>query len=67
MRAINPKYVLRTYLAELAIRQAQQGDFAMARNLESVLRTPCDEHPEFSAWALAPPDWSGELILSCSS
>ncbi|WP_298207326.1 protein adenylyltransferase SelO [Ferrovum sp.] len=67
MRATNPKYVLRTYLAELAIRQAQQGDFAMARNLESVLRTPCDEHPEFSAWALAPPDWAEALTLSCSS
>ena len=67
MRVANPKYVLRTYLAELAIRQAQQGDFAMARDLETVLRTPWDEHPEFSAWALAPPDWAGALTLSCSS
>lgn len=67
MLAANPKYVLRNWLAEVAIRQAKAGDFAEVRRLLSCLRRPYDEQPEFEAYAALPPDWANGLAVSCSS
>ncbi len=67
MRQVNPRFVLRNYLAESAIRAAQQGDFEPVAELRRVLERPFDEHPEHEAWAAEPPDWACSLTLSCSS
>lgn len=68
MRAVNPRYVLRNYLAELAIAAARDdGDFSVAENLARCLARPFDEQPEFDAWAGFPPEWAGEISVSCSS
>ena len=67
MRQANPKYVLRNHLAEIAIRQAQAGDFDEARRLEAILARPFDEQPEHEAYADFPPAWAGQLSVSCSS
>ena len=40
MRAVNPVYVLRNHMAEIAIRRAQSGDYAEVRRLERLLRHP---------------------------
>ncbi|MCZ2105571.1 MAG: YdiU family protein [Burkholderiales bacterium] len=63
----NPKYVLRNYLAEHAIRDAKLGDFGTLQSLHAVLARPFDEHPDHDAWAGFPPDWASSLTLSCSS
>jgi uncharacterized protein YdiU (UPF0061 family) len=66
-RAVNPKYVLRNHLAQIAIECAQAGDFAEVARLHDVLRRPFDEQPENESYAAAPPDWAREIAVSCSS
>jgi uncharacterized protein YdiU (UPF0061 family) len=63
----NPKFVLRNHLAEVAIRQAQAGDFSEIETLYNLLKFPFDEHPGFEAYADLPPDWASQLEISCSS
>ncbi len=67
MDAVNPRYVLRTYLAERAIRQAQEGDFGEIERLRRLLRDPFAEQPEMESYAEPPPEWGRKLVLSCSS
>lgn len=67
MNAVNPKFVLRNYLAETAIRQASQGDFDEIARLQQVLAHPFDEQPQFEAYAAPPPDWAAQIAVSCSS
>ena len=67
MLRTNPKFVLRNHLAEIAIRQAQAGDFSEIKTLYNLLKSPFDEHPGMQAYADLPPDWAGQLEISCSS
>lgn len=71
MNQVNPKYVLRNYLAQLAIDSAEQGDLSMLYDLEKMLKNPYDDQPEFDKWFVKRPDWAkdraGCSMLSCSS
>ena len=67
MRAVNPKYVLRNWVAQEAIAACESGDDSVVQTLLDVVRTPFDEHPQHEAWAQpAPPQYRG-LSVSCSS
>lgn len=63
----NPKYILRNYLAEKAIRLAETGDISEIEKLHRILRNPFDEQPEASNYAAFPPGWGKTLEISCSS
>jgi uncharacterized protein YdiU (UPF0061 family) len=67
MNRVNPRYVLRNHLAEVAIQQARGGDFTEIDRLLKVLQRPYDEQPEHAAYAAFPPDWAQGLEVSCSS
>lgn len=68
MNSVNPKYVLRNHLAEIAIRKAREArDYSEIERLRSLLSRPFDEQPEFNDYAQEPPDWAREIAVSCSS
>jgi uncharacterized protein YdiU (UPF0061 family) len=67
MHAVNPKYVLRNYLAQVAIDKAQNKDFSEVGKLLQILEKPFDEQPENAQYAALPPDWASHLEVSCSS
>ena len=68
MNRVNPKYILRNYLAEIAIAKAvADKDFGEVERLLRLLQHPYDEQPEMEAYAALPPDWSKEIMVSCSS
>jgi uncharacterized protein YdiU (UPF0061 family) len=68
MSLVNPKYVLRNYLAQVAVERAvTQRDFSEIDRVRSLLRTPYAEQPDMEPYALPPPDWGKHLALSCSS
>ena len=67
MLAVNPKYILRNYLAQQAIAAAEQGDDEPFHRLYQLLRHPFDEQAENEHYADLPPDWGRHLEISCSS
>ncbi len=71
INSVNPKYVLRNYMAQLAIDDADTGDYALLIELFELLKTPYDEQQENEKWFAKRPDWArnkvGCSMLSCSS
>ncbi|WP_199878480.1 protein adenylyltransferase SelO [Flavobacterium sp. RSP49] len=71
MNAVNPKYVLRNYMAQLCIDDADTGDYALLKELFEMLKNPYDEQPNFQKWFAKRPDWARDKVgcsmLSCSS
>lgn len=67
MDRVNPKFVLRNYLAQIAIEKAQHKDYSEIAKLLAVLEKPYDEQPGNEQYAALPPDWAAHLEVSCSS
>nr|WP_207618977.1 YdiU family protein [Stutzerimonas degradans] len=67
MRAVNPKYILRNYLAQQVIEAAENGNYGPVRELHAVLGRPFDEQPGMQRYAERPPEWGKHLEISCSS
>ena len=71
MNSVNPKYVLRNYMAQLAIDKANEGDYSLIDELFQLLKNPYDQQPENEKWFAKRPEWArhkvGCSMLSCSS
>ncbi|MDY0330301.1 MAG: YdiU family protein [Thiomonas sp.] len=67
MNAVNPHIVLRHYLAQAAIAQAEAGDFAEVRRLLHALQRPFDAQAAPPHYAEPPPEHAPPACLSCSS
>mgnify|MGYP006143801431 CR=1 FL=1 len=72
MRINNPKYVLRNWMAQLAIDAAEKDDYSICQELFTILKTPYDEHDDSEEqWYQKRPEWArhrvGCSMLSCSS
>jgi len=67
MRQVNPKYVLRNWIAQEAIEQAEAGQFSLIEDIRRLLSDPFAEHPAMSRFAKPP--WGGarDIVVSCSS
>jgi uncharacterized protein YdiU (UPF0061 family) len=71
MDRVNPKLVLRNWLAQDAIDAAHAGDLSKLHRLLTAMERPFDELPEHEDLAQKRPDWArnkpGCSALSCSS
>lgn len=71
MNKINPKYVLRNYMAQLAIDKADVGDYSLVNEFFELLQNPYSEQKDSEQWFAKRPDWAknkvGCSMLSCSS
>ena len=71
MDAVNPKYVLRNYMAQLAIDAANNDDYSLIDELHTLLKNPYQDQPQYDKWYAKRPDWAREKVgcsmLSCSS
>ncbi|MFD2568536.1 protein adenylyltransferase SelO [Pseudotenacibaculum haliotis] len=71
MNKTNPKYVLRNYMAQMAIDKADNGDYTLIEEFYQLLKKPYDEQPNSEQWFAKRPEWArhkvGCSMLSCSS
>lgn len=71
MNSVNPKYIFRNYMAQMAIDALETGDDSMLKNILDVIKAPYDEQPEYSDFFAKRPAWAankaGCSMLSCSS
>jgi len=71
MNLVNPKYVFRNYMAQLAIDDADKGDYKLIDELYQLFKNPYAEQHEHKKWFAKRPEWArnkvGSSMLSCSS
>ena len=67
MSQMNPKFILRNYMAQEAIEAAEKNDFSLLNTLLIVLTQPFEEFPEHQKFANKSPKWAKDLEISCSS
>ena len=71
MNDVNPKYVLRNYMAQLAIDAADKGDYSLLDEFFQLLKNPYQEQKQAEKWFVKRPEWArhkvGCSMLSCSS
>ena len=71
MQKVNPRYVLRNYMNQMAIEAAYQSDFGLVEEFFEMIKSPYTKYEKYEKWFAKRPDWAKEKIgssmLSCSS
>ncbi|MDB4072801.1 YdiU family protein [Gammaproteobacteria bacterium] len=67
MHQVNPKFILRNYMAQEAIDAAEDSDFSKLETLIVILTNPFEELEEHQKFANKSPAWAKDLEISCSS
>ncbi|XP_062956791.1 protein adenylyltransferase SelO-like isoform X2 [Cynocephalus volans] len=69
MTSVNPRYVLKNWMAESAVQKAERNDFSEVRLLQEVLQHPFQKHSaaEKAGYSAPTPSWAEDLRVSCSS
>ena len=67
MNQNNPKFILRNYLAQKVIEEAEKGNYVELKKLIEILKKPFDENRDYEDYANEPPEWGRKLEISCSS
>jgi uncharacterized protein YdiU (UPF0061 family) len=69
MKRVNPVYVLKNFVAQLAIAASSQGDDALIRNVQRVLEHPFQRQLEGNYLGMddPTPTWASDLKVTCSS
>ncbi|QKF73777.1 YdiU family protein [Aliarcobacter faecis] len=67
MKKVNPKYILKNYIIEEAIKKAQNNDFSLVNDLLKIAQNPFDEHKDFERYSKPTPQQFSNIKLSCLS
>jgi uncharacterized protein YdiU (UPF0061 family) len=67
MNQVNPKFILRNYMAQEAIEAAEVNDSSKLETLMIVITQPYEELIEHEKFATKSPIWAKDLEISCSS
>ena len=67
MDKTNPKFILRNYLMEEAIKDSEKEDFRRVDDLLRMALDPFDESSISDVSTMPPPEWAFDLCVSCSS
>ncbi|KAM5282431.1 protein adenylyltransferase SelO-like isoform 2-T2 [Hipposideros larvatus] len=69
MTTVNPRYVLKNWMAESAVQKAERNDFSEVHLLQQVLQRPFQKHSaaEKAGYSSPTPVWAKDLRVSCSS
>ncbi|XP_071480901.1 protein adenylyltransferase SelO-like [Diadema antillarum] len=69
INAVNPKYILRNWMAQAAIERSEGGDYTIIRDLQRVLSDPFTDQPwaDDQGYSSRPPAWASHVRVSCSS
>ena len=67
MNEMNPKFILRNYMLQNAIDQAEEGSYKEIDILMELITKPFEENIEYERYSEESPEWAKSLGLSCSS
>jgi len=69
MQAVNPRYILRNWIAQAAIEKAEDDDFSEVQFLMELFKNPykVNHEAEKKGYASPVPQWSKRICVSCSS
>ena len=71
MNSVNPHFILRNWIVQMAIEGAERGDFEIMNHLQEVIKNPFEKPTCPDEWLGKRPEWArnkaGCSMLSCSS
>ena len=67
MKSVNPKYVLRNYIAQEIIEEVEKGGNEKLKNWLEILYSPFAEHLEYESYSKPTPTEKKNYSVSCSS